>query len=358
MEELGMGKNLSDLRKEMDDVNLEILAMINKRATLLKDIAELKDSSEMEYFDVERELKMLELIINSNEGPLYNNLVKDVFSTIFSTSLKFMGINREKKLLVSSSSKNEFATIQQMFGLEEGMPMIIGGPCAVEKMEYLEELGKFFNQRGLVFLRAGAYKPRTSPYEFQGLKLEGLKMLKEVAKKYNLFVISEVVDTRDVEQALEYVDIIQIGARNMHNFELLKEVGQQNKPVMLKRGMSATINEFIHAAEYIAIQGNRNIVLCERGIRTYETKTRNTLDISAIPIIKKETNLPIIADLSHSLGRKDITNSVAAAVLAVGADGIMVEVHPIPELALSDSHQQLNLSEFDELLKYINYKKG
>lgn len=165
-----------------------------------------------------------------------------------------------------------------------------------------------------------------------------------------------MVDTREVDLVAQYADILQIGARNMQNFELLKEVGKTNHPVLLKRGISATIQELIFAAEYIALNGNKKIILCERGIRTYETKTRNTLDISSIPIIKKETQLPIIADLSHSLGRKDIVNNIAKAVLSAGADGIMVEVHPIPELALSDSKQQLNLNEFDDMLDFITRK--
>jgi len=349
-----MGSELGDLRKKIDEVNVRILELINERAVLLEEIAELKDKNRMEYFDAQREYEMLEILIKANKGPLYNDLVKEVFNKIFSTSIKYMGINRERKFLVSSNSDKEFPTIKDMFNLNTNKPIIIAGPCAVEKIEYLDELGAFFKNNGLLFLRGGAFKPRTSPYEFQGLKLEGLKMLKEISKKYNLFTISEVVDTRDVELVSQYVDVFQIGARNMHNFELLKEVGTYKNPVVLKRGMSATIKEFILAAEYIAMRGNKNIIMCERGIRTYETKTRNTLDISSIPIIKKETRLPIVADLSHSLGRKDIINSVAAAVMAVGADGIMVEVHPIPELALSDSKQQLNLSEFENLLKSIN----
>ena len=162
--------------------------------------------------------------------------------------------------------------------------------------------------------------------------------------------VTEVVDTRDVELVIKYASVLQIGARNMQNYELLKEIGRSNHPVILKRGISATIQEFIFASEYIALQGNRNIILCERGIRTFETKTRNTLDISSIPIIKKETSLPIVVDISHSLGRKDIVQPIARCVLAAGADGIMVEVHPKPELALSDNKQQLNINEFISLL--------
>jgi len=175
-----------------------------------------------------------------------------------------------------------------------------------------------------------------------------------VGKKYEMITISEVVDTRDVEIAAKYVDIIQIGARNMQNYELLKEAGKTHKPVLIKRGMSATINELIHVAEYVALQGNRKIILCERGIRTFENKTRNTLDISSIPIIKKETKLPIIVDLSHSLGRKDIMIPMAKSALAAGADGLLIEVHPLPELALSDSNQQVSPNEFINLLNALS----
>jgi 3-deoxy-7-phosphoheptulonate synthase/chorismate mutase len=309
-------KNLSLLRQEIDDINIDILKLINKRTSLFKEIAELKDESDIEYFDAEREAQMLAKIITMNQGPLYNEFVKEIFNSIFTASLKFMGINRDRKLLISSKSEETFNSIQEMFGFSSNTPIIIAGPCAVENPEYLKIVANFLKQKGIQFLRAGAYKPRTSPYEFQGLKEEGLKILHGVAKEYGLFTITEVVDTRNVELVLKYVDILQIGARNMHNFELLKEVGQSKHPILLKRGISATIQEFMFAAEYIVVNGNKNVILCERGIRTYETITRNTLDISSIPIIKNETKLPIIADLSHSLGRKDIVNSIACAVLA------------------------------------------
>jgi len=348
-----MNKELGDLRNDIDKVNEEILILINKRADLLNQIKELKDEKGSEYFDAERETQMMEVILEKNKGPLYNELVKDIFNTIFMTSLNFMGISRERKFLVSSNSDHKFPTIKEMFNLENENPIIIAGPCSVEKPEYLHKIAEFLKKRGMKFLRGGAYKPRTSPYEFQGLGLEGLKLLREVATKYNLFTVSEVVDTRDVEKIADYVDIFQIGARNMHNFELLKEVGQGSIPVLLKRGISATIKEFMMAAEYIVLRGNNKVIMCERGIRTYETKTRNTLDISAIPIIKKETKLPIIVDISHSLGRKDIVDSISKSAIAAGADGIMVEVHPVPELALSDSKQQLNLIEFENLLQSI-----
>lgn len=208
-------------------------------------------------------------------------------------------------------------------------------------------------QQGVRMLRGGAYKPRTSPYDFQGLGLEGLQILKRVADEYDLAVISEIVDPADIETAVEYVDVIQIGARNMQNFELLKEAGAVKKPVLLKRGLAATIDEFINAAEYIVSKGNDQLILCERGIRTYERATRNTLDISAVPILKQETHLPVLVDVTHSTGRRDLLVPTAKAALAIGADGIMAEVHPDPAVALSDSAQQMDIPQFTEFMKQL-----
>lgn len=207
-------------------------------------------------------------------------------------------------------------------------------------------------------IRGGAYKPRTSPYDFQGLGLEGLKILKRVADETGLSIVTEIITPSHLEEALEYVDVIQIGARNMQNFELLKEAGSVDKPVLLKRGMSATISEFVNAAEYIISKGNTQIMLCERGIRTYEPATRNTLDISAVPILKQETHLPVFVDVTHSTGRKDLLLPTAKAAIAVGADGVMAEVHPDPAVALSDAAQQMDIEQFDhfyeEITRFMN----
>lgn len=208
-------------------------------------------------------------------------------------------------------------------------------------------------EKGLKLLRGGAFKPRTSPYDFQGLGIEGLEILKKVADEYDLAVISEIVNPADLEKAVDYIDVVQIGARNMQNFELLKAAGDAGKPVLLKRGLSATIQEFINAAEYIMSRGNRNIMLCERGIRTYEKATRNTLDISAVPILKQETHLPVFVDVTHSTGRRDLLLPTAKAAIAVGADGVMAEVHPDPAVALSDSAQQMDIPTFDQFFKEI-----
>ena len=205
-------------------------------------------------------------------------------------------------------------------------------------------------------IRGGAFKPRTNPYSFQGLGEEGLLYLSQEAKKINRLVVSEALSCEQVSQVGQYADILQVGSRNMYNYELLREIGKSKKPVILKRGFMATYREFIFAAEYIAKEGNPNIILCERGIRTFETETRNTLDISIIPILKKETSLPVIVDISHACGRKDILRPLAKASLACGANGIMVEIHPQPENALSDREQQINFNEFHHLAQEVNYE--
>lgn len=231
--------------------------------------------------------------------------------------------------------------------------IIMAGPCAIESYDQLLETAKFIKENGANMLRGGAYKPRTSPKSFQGLKEEGLEILKAVKKETNLPVITELMDARDLDKLYEVADVIQIGSRNMQNFTLLSEVGRQDKPVMLKRGISSTITEWIGAAEYIAIGGNNNIIMCERGIRTYNDYTRNTLDIAAVPIIKKETNLPVIVDPSHATGVRYLVKPMSIASLAAGADGIMVEVHPNPSEALSDGPQSLHFEEFKDLMESI-----
>ncbi len=227
---------------------------------------------------------------------------------------------------------------------------VIAGPCSVESRESLVECARQVKAAGARILRGGAFKPRTSPYDFQGLGTDGLKLLAEAKKETGLPIISELMDPRDTELMCEYVDIIQIGARNMQNFRLLMEVGKAGKPVLLKRGLSATLKEFLMSAEYIASQGNSKIILCERGIRTFETATRNTLDLSAVPVLKEETHLPIFIDPSHSAGRWNLVAPLAKAAIAVGADGLMIEVHTDPENALCDGAQSLKPSKFARLM--------
>ena len=258
---------------------------------------------------------------------------------IFNDNLKFeINLQEDKKLIVKEDK------------------LIMAGPCAIESYEQLLETAKFIKSQGANILRAGAYKPRTSPNSFQGLKEEGLEILKAVKAETGLPVITELMDARELDKLCEVADIIQIGSRNMQNFTLLTEVGKQDKPVMLKRGISASISEWIGAAEYIAVGGNQKIIMCERGIRTYNDYTRNTLDLAAVPIIQKETGLPIIVDPSHATGVRYLVKPMSIASLAAGADGIMVEVHPDPVNALSDGMQSLHFNEFEDLMECINIK--
>lgn len=230
---------------------------------------------------------------------------------------------------------------------------VAAGPCAVENRVTLLDIAEKIKSAGASFLRGGAFKPRTSPYSFQGLGVEGLKYLKEAKERTGLPVISEIMDPRDLDVMLDYVDILQIGTRNMQNFKLLMEVGAIDKPVLLKRGMSATIKELLMAAEYILSRGNDKVILCERGIRTFETATRNTLDLSAVPLLKSLSHLPVAVDPSHGVGKRELVEPMAVASVAAGADLLLIEVHTNPEEALSDGEQSLTPQMFGEMMKKI-----
>jgi 3-deoxy-7-phosphoheptulonate synthase len=232
--------------------------------------------------------------------------------------------------------------------------VIMAGPCAVESMEQILLTSSEIKKMGATVLRGGAYKPRTSPYSFQGLGVQGLKILAEGRKQSGLPIITEIIDPQLVDIVASYADILQIGARNMQNFSLLKAVGKVKTPVLLKRGHMSTIQELLNAAEYILSEGNPNVILCERGIRTFETYTRNTLDISAVPILKQQTHLPVFVDPSHATGIRELILPVSRAAIAAGADGIIVEVHPNPEQALSDGAQSLDLAQFADFMRGID----
>lgn len=251
---------------------------------------------------------------------------------------------------------NAKQTVINVNGTEIGANeiVIIAGPCAVENKEQILETAKVVSSAGANILRGGAYKPRTSPYSFQGLGEDGLRYLSQAREETGLPVVTEVMDTRQMEVVCEYADIIQIGSRSMHNFPLLKEAGKCRKPVLLKRGLMATIDEYLHAAEYILSEGNQEVILCERGIRTFENYTRNTLDLSAVPVLKRETHLPVIVDPSHGTGHSWLVPAMAKAAIAVGADGIMVEVHNKPLEALSDGQQSLYPKEFVQMVKDLD----
>jgi 3-deoxy-7-phosphoheptulonate synthase len=296
------------------------------------------------------------------------------------------GVERTVIGAIGDKSSIELATIQMMPGVSEIVPirkpyklvsrefkdkdtvvkiskdcvigataplLIIAGPCSVESRESLLETAEIVKRAGAKALRGGAFKPRTSPYAFQGLGEEGLKYLAEARKKTGLPIVTEVMDTRDVALVAKYADVLQIGARNMANFNLLREVGKSKIPILLKRGPGSTIQELLMSAEYIFAEGNRNVILCERGIRTFETATRNTLDLNAIPVIKKLSHLPVIIDPSHGTGEWDYVPAMAKASIAAGADGLILEVHPRPEQALSDGAQSLKPETFQLLLNEL-----
>ncbi len=231
---------------------------------------------------------------------------------------------------------------------------VIAGPCAIENEEMLRETAWLVVESGARMIRGGAFKPRTSPYSFQGLGLPGLKMLHRVGQELGVPVISEVMDSGDVEVMAEYVDVFQVGARNMQNYPLLRKLGTIDKPVVLKRGLAATIEEWLLAAEYIMVGGNKKVILCERGIRTHERWTRNTLDLSAVAVVKSRSNLPVIVDPSHATGHTHLVAPMAKAAVAAGADGLMIEVHPCPEKAMSDGQQSLTPAQFREMMLEVS----
>ncbi len=254
--------------------------------------------------------------------------------------------------LAGRSFRPEGTVIEFRNGVTVGGKQVVamGGPCSIETRDQMFETARRVEGAGGTFLRGGAFKPRSSPYSFQGLGISGLELMRDAAEAHGLLVVSEVMEIAQIELMLPFVDLLQVGARNMQNFNLLRELGQIRKPVLLKRGIAATIEELLLSAEYILSGGNYNVILCERGIRTYETSTRNTMDISAIPMVKKLSHLPIVGDPSHGTGRRDMVAPMARAVVAAGADGIIVEVHPNADKAASDAAQTLYPDQFDTLM--------
>jgi 3-deoxy-7-phosphoheptulonate synthase/chorismate mutase len=354
MTEHDLKSQLSELRVQASANNLHLMEHLNEFIHLSNQIGEVKDKLGLVHFDPVREGQMLKEILEANPGPMPQDQMKRIFKEVFKASVEEMGLETKAKLKVNRlpSSKDKVIQVGDV-AIGGDKPVMIAGPCAVESLEQMLATAQGLKDLGVHMLRGGAFKPRTSPYSFQGLEEEGLKIMRDVADRLGMSIITEVLSVRDVDLVAHYADVLQVGTRNMFNYALLKELGRHSKPVMLKRGMMATMEEFVLAAEYIYVRGNHKVILCERGIRTFETWTRNTLDISAVPILKQETFLPVIVDISHALGRKDIIKPIAHAALAAGADGLMFEAHYNPSVALSDSEQQLNLEEVSELLAYL-----
>lgn len=320
-----------------------------------------KDASKKQVNEIEEVLKNLGLGVHISIGS--ERIIIGVIGdkrVLADTPLELMpGVDRlipivESYKLAGKTFKPESSVIR-IKDVEIGGKglAIMAGPCAVENRQQMLETARFLKTQGVQFLRGGAYKPRTSPYSFQGLEEEGFKILSEARDETGLLIVSEVVSAISLEKAVPFVDIIQIGARNMQNFQLLKEAGRSKVPVLLKRGLASTIDELLNAAEYIMSEGNYQVILCERGIRTFETYTRNTLDISAVPVIKEISHLPIIVDPSHGTGKWTLVTPMGRAAIAAGADGLMIEVHPNPKSALSDGPQSLNFETFRSLMEDI-----
>ena len=264
-------------------------------------------------------------------------------------------IRYKENLICSRASQSEDTVIKidSANSIGGGSFAVIAGPCSVESEKQIVEIAEAVQRAGATFLRGGAYKPRTSPYDFQGLEAEGLRLLLKAKAETGLPIVSEIVDASNLE-LFKDVDVLQIGSRNMQNYALLKALGRCSKPILLKRGYAATYQEFLTAAEYILAEGNSNVILCERGIRTFETYTRNTLDIAAVPVLKQLSHLPIFADPSHGSGRSELVGSLALAAVAAGADGLMIEVHNNPSEAMSDGRQSITPQQFAELMKRVN----
>ena len=342
-------QSLDDLRGQIDAINEDLLALFNQRLDRVRKIRDAKVELGLPLYDPVREADQIRRLLLKNPEPHSALLVERVFKEIIAASMESMR-DRDRSDADRSLVKPRTITVG---GVDVGggaPPVLIAGPCAVEGPETLRETARALASRGVRLLRGGGFKPRTSPYSFQGLGMDGVRLLAEVAKELGLATVSEITSPTQVEELASLVDLIQVGARNMYNYELLKALGLASRPVLLKRHFGATVDEWLLAAEHLVASGNDQVILCERGIRTFETETRNTLDLSAVAVVKKRCGLPVVVDISHAAGRRDILTPLARAALAVGADGIMVEVHHWPAGALSDSLQQLDLDGFDDLV--------
>ncbi len=350
---------IRSLRADIDRLNLELLKLLSQRGQLAKEIGGVQTSLGLSSYDPMREAQMLDALVAANEGPFDNGAVKSLFKAIFQASME-VGKQADKPRFLTSRATRQDDTLVQVGDVILGgkhAPVLVAGPCAIESKEQVEMTAQFVASRGVKLFRGGAYKPRTNPYSFQGLGEKGLRLGREACDKYSLKFIAEIMDASDLPLFEDYTDVLQVGARNAQNFTLLKAVGRSRKPVLLKRGLSSTIEEWVMSAEYLLSEGNANVILCERGIRTFETYTRNTLDVSAVALAKLETHLPVLVDATHSGGRRDLLVPLTKAGLAVGADGVMVEVHPNPAVALSDQKQQMDFEQFDSYLEETGYHK-
>ncbi len=347
--------SVSELRAQVDEINMQILDLLTRRAKAVSEIGKLHTTMGVSHYDPSREADMLTALERANKGPFSNETIKALFREIFRASMEMEESQARAKIRVQRHSPDERTVIRMADGYEIGAGgfSVIAGSCAVENYDQIDQVGAALSARGVKIMRGMAWKPRTSPYEFQGMGEPGLQIARQVADKYSMYVVSEIMDLSQIPMMLNYVDVFWVGARNMQNSFLLKALGKIDRPVILKNGLAATMEEFLYAAEYIVSSGNPNVMLMMRGIRTYEKWTRNTLDMGTIAVLKQESHLPVIVDISHSAGRRDIAKPMARGARALGADGLMVEVHPNPPVAMSDAKQQLTIPEFNAMMDEI-----
>jgi 3-deoxy-7-phosphoheptulonate synthase / chorismate mutase len=352
-----MDERIARLRERIDALNLELLARLSERAEVAQAIGRRQTELGLPHYDPAREHQMLEALIAANPGPFPATVVERLFKQVFQASMQ-LGQDQDASRYLTSRRTPDVDTLVRVADVPIGSghpPVLIAGPCAIESRQQLEAAAAFLASRGVRLLRAGAFKPRTDPYSFQGLGEAGLRLGGEICAAHGLAFVTEVMDAGDVAACAEHADMLQIGARNMQNYTLLRAVARAGRPVLLKRGLAATIEEWVMAAEYLLAGGNGQVVLCERGIRTFERFTRNTLDVSAVALAKLETHLPVVVDVTHSGGRPDLLVPLTKAGLAAGADGVMIEVHPNPSVALSDNEQQIDFDAFDRYLDATQY---
>lgn len=349
--------DLDELRADIDRINDEILSLIQSRAGKVLEIARRKREMNLDGHDPHREAEMLQRLTGSTSGPFGPTEIQEIFRVIFRASLDMQDRWRRGSLRVRREDLLPEGRIRVgPVSIGAGEPVLFAGPCSVESEEQMDQVASFLSTlTGSKILRAGSYKPRSSPYSFQGLREEGLRILRETGRRHRLATVTEVLDTSHIDRVAASADMLQVGARNMFNTEMLKALGRIRKPILLKRGFMATVEELLLSAEYILAGGNHAVVLCERGIRTFQRSVRNTLDISAVALLKQQTSLPVIVDVSHATGRRDILLPCARAALAAGADGLMIEVHPNPELALSDGFQQIDIPTFAGLAAELGF---
>jgi 3-deoxy-7-phosphoheptulonate synthase/chorismate mutase len=348
-----VSRQLDHLRSDIEALSLGILRGLNERARRALEVAKEKQRLGVPIRDPYRESQLLDRLIRSNDGPLDAATVRSLFRAILDASVALMEGRRQESLRVGAGGGAPVVVDVRGAVIGGREPVYVAGPCAVENEDQLDAAARGLARLGVRFFRAGAFKPRTSPYAFQGLGERGLHLLRDAAARHGLRTVTEATSTENVDKVAELADVVQIGARNMYNYELLRAVGRTGKPVLLKRAFSATLDEWLNAAEYVALSGSEQIVLCERGIRTFGRETRSTLDVSIVPLARAASRLPVLVDVSHAAGRRDILAPLARAAFACGAHGVMIEVHPDPDVALSDAEQQITLEDFAALQRAV-----